>query len=421
MSQPDSSPHHSGPPTRGQARPAVTGPRWARLSIVALISFGLLARLALAFVVGESRAGGWPQAREYLEIAQSVVQGQGLRSPGGLATRMPGYPLVLVAADATGHTLRALAVFQSVCGAAAMVLALVMAWRLDGVWAGLVAAALLAFDAYQVYLAGIVIPQVPLGLALAAAVLAGLVFLEAAERPGWRRWIWAAVAGAALAAAAYLDAVLAGLAVAAGLAAVVSRRRRRLLAGWAVGAAVMLAALAPWMVRNAVCLGWPVLTTDLGLRLYEGTQSDCEKPDGRYSPDTVSRQAQGLGEVGRDVLYLESAAGRVAEDPAGWLGRVGRRAGGMWCPASGANDWLPLSGAGYTSLVPALVLGLAGVWAMRRRREMLVWLLLGPAYVTVAGGLLCGGALDRIAVMPALAVLGGVGVAAVLQRQHVHV
>ena len=70
-------------------------------------------------------------------------------------------------------------------------------------------------------------------------------------------------------------------------------------------------------------------------------------------------------------------------------------------------------------LVPAMVLGLAGVWVMRRRRGALVWLLLGPAYVTVAGGLLCGGAMDRIAVMPSLAVLGGVGLAAVLQRQHV--
>jgi hypothetical protein len=384
---------------------------------------GLLARLALVFVVGEGRAAGWPQAREYVEIAQSVGQGKGFQSAAGLATRMPGYPLLLAAADATGYSLRAVAAFQSACGAAVLVLALVMAWRLGGMWAGLVAVAMLAFDPYRVYLAAIVVPQVPLGLALTVVVLAGLEFLESADAPGRRRWIWAAVAGAAMAAAVYLDAVMAGFALAAGLAAVFSPRRKRLLTGWAVGAAVMLAALTPWMVRNAMCLGSPVLTTDLGLRLYAGTQGDgdCGKPDSRYSPDTVSRQAKGLGEVGRDGLYLESAAGRIAEDPAGWLGRAGRRAGGMWCPASAENAWLRLPAAGYTSLVPALVLSLAGVWVMRRRRGALVWLLLGPAYVTVVGALLCSGAMDRIAAMPSLAVLGGVGLAAILQRQPVHV
>jgi hypothetical protein len=72
--------------------------------------------------------------------------------------------------------------------------------------------------------------------------------------------------------------------------------------------------------------------------------------------------------------------------------------------------------AGYTSLLPTAVLALLGVWALRRDRAVLVWLLLAPLWLTLVQAVLGSAPPDRLAVMPPLAVLGGVGLVAILGR-----
>jgi len=441
-----------------QARPPS---RAGRLVLTGVLALGLLARLALALVVGEARAAGSLESIQYLAMADSLASGGGLALPAALAAadapagedlrrapRMPGYPLVAAAVMMLAvEPVRPILVVQAVCSAAVMGLAAWMAWRLAGPWAGAVAAGLLAFDPYQVVLAGLVVPVVPLGLTVALAAAAGVAYLRAEDR-GRRAWPWAALTGAAVAAGAYVSDAAAGLAAVAAVAALASRRRRRHLAAWAVGALVLACALAPWLIRNAVVLGRPVLTTDLGARLHAGAAAEraatVDATAGAGGSGAAVDQARGQaeangageadapapagpGEVEREAHLVRRALAEVAAAPLTWLGRVAGRAARTWSPepllADGRVE-VPAA-AGYTGLLPAAALAAVGAWVLVRRPgqtpgagttgpALVAWLLVPAAYVTLAHGLGLVAAWDRLAATPMLAVLGGVGLAAVL-------
>jgi len=412
--------------------------RAARLMLAAVVALGLLARLALALMMGDGRATCLPESREYLAIGRSVADGNGFVLPGQsgpaeqtakehpapvaaaaagrpkLARRMPGYPALVAAAERmTSMPLRAVLLFQAACGGLTLIIAAWASWRLAGLWAGLVAVALLAFDPYEVYFAALAVPVVPAGLALVAAMALGLKFIASVEARSRWAWVWAAGTGLAAAAAAYFDAWAAGLVVPVGVAAALAGLRRRLLAGWALGTAVLLVCLAPWMIRNTARLGAPILTTLTGERLFEGTpmQCSCGFP--------TRREAEGLDEVGQDVFYLKSALGEMADAPAQWLKLAALRVGRLWSlgPILEGGDAVIHPAAGYTTLLPSATLALVGVWALRRRRAMAAWLLLAPLWLTVVHAVLAAPPEERFEVMPALAVLGGAGLMALVGRQ----
>ncbi len=405
------------------ARPPQRGVHPARLLVVALAALGLLARLTPALMMTPAQAARLPHAEPYLWMARSVAEGQGsvLRpdegpdaDPPTLADRMPGYPLLigsakrLVDAPARGPL-----VVQAVCGTGVMVLAAWMAHRLAGPWAAVVAAALLAFAPLAALLAALLTPVTLTSLALAAWSAAGIGYLGAvrAGRPirvrTGRAWPWAVGAGLALAAAAYLEAWTLVLAPVALVAAAVSRGRRRLLGGWAVAVAVTLVALGPWLVRNAVRLGAPVLVTRTGRALYATTGPGQE----------AAVPPEGLDEVGRDVFYLREAAGRMAEAPGRWFLGAARRAGRLWSPGlpPGLEDGPLNPVAGYATLLPVAGLALVGLWLLRRRAEAW-WLMLGPVAVTAAQALAGGWPGARTAVAAALAALAGAGLVRLLGR-----
>jgi len=405
--------------------------RPARVLVVALVALGLLARLAPGLMMAPAQAARLPQAGPYLRLARSLAEGRGFvlteesaeGATGGtyLARRMPAYPLLVSAAKTLVEApSRATLIVQALCGTASMVLAAWMAYRLAGPWSAVVAAGLLAFDPYQVILAALFTPVTLTGLGLTAASAGGVAYVGAV-RAGRLAWPWAAAAGLALAAAVYVQVWTLVLAPLALVAAVVSRRRRRLLAGWAVGAAVLSAALAPWLVRNADRLGVPVLATDVGRRLWTGTglrPGAAGLRPGEAGPGADSpRPPEGLDEVGEGVFYLEQGVERIASAPGRWLRRGLGRVGRLWSPAlpEGLEDGPLGPAAGYTSLLPTGLLAVVGVWLLRRRGEAW-WLLLVPVAATVTHFVLAGWAVDRAAVMPTLAVLAGAGLATLLGR-----
>lgn len=392
--------------------------------IVALLSLSLLARLALAYVMTERQTSRLPESAEYLAIGQSVADGNGFRlaadaapagrapGPDRLAARMPGYPLILGAAirwcELPGRTV---AVWQALCGGATLVAALWMAWRLAGPWAALVALALGAFDPFQVYASALLVPVVPVGLAVAAAVAAGLKCVEAAQVRSRQTLVWAAAAGAAIAAAIYLDPWTVAVVPVSAVGALLSRGRRRLLAAWAVAVGVVLVALSPWLVRNAVRLGGPVLTTGFGERLEAAVRSGADTPAASAPPPG------GLDELGLEVFYLGRARRLAAESPTACVAAAARRLAAFWAPWSlmpeGGGPLHPL--AGYTSLLPPAVLALVGLWRLRRRPAA-GWLVLAPLGATVAYAVGLATLRDRLAVMPVLTALAGAGLVAVLGK-----
>ena len=413
--------------------------RTARLMLAALVALGLLARLALALMMGDAQATRLPESSEYLAIGRSAADGDGFMLPGRgagpaatrhpgpdaekgpvgpaeFARRMPGYPALIAAANRmTSAPLRTVLVVQAVCGGLALGLAAWAAARLAGLWAGLVAVALLAFDPYRVYFAALAVPVTPVGLALAAAMALGLKFIAAVESGSCRAWVWGAATGLTVAAAAYFEPWAVGLVVPIGVAAAVARERRRFLAGWAAGAAVLLVCLAPWLIRNTVRLGVPILTTLTGERLFEGTLTQRGLP----LPSEKAREAEGLDEVGQDVFYLRSALGEMADAPAQWLKLAALRVGRLWSPGpilEGGDEAIHPA-AGYTSLLPTAALALVGVWMLRRQRATVVWLLLAPLWLTCVHAVLASPPPERLEVMPALAVLGGAGLMALVGRR----
>jgi len=418
-------------PEQREVRPKEDPNGPARLLVVALVSLGLLARVAPGLMMTPALAARLPSAAAYLDLARSLADGEGfvLTEKADAATegrsyrarRMPAYPL-LVAAGKTvvGAPARATLIAQALGATVSVVLAAWMAHRLAGPWAAVVAAGLLAFDPYQAVLASLFAPVTLTGLALTAVAAAGVAYVGAV-RAGRRAWPWAAAGGLALAAAVYLEVWTLALVPPALVAAAVSRRRRRLLVGWALGAAVLGAALVPWLVRNAEQVGAPVLSTNVGRRLWAGTglrPGEAGLRPGEAGPGAEAPPLpEGLDEVGEGVFYLESAAKRIASAPGRWLGLALGRVGRLWSPAlpEGLEDGPLGPAAGYTSLLPTGLLAVAGVWLLRRRGEVW-WLLLVPAAATLAHLVLAGWAGDRAAVMPPLAALGGAGLAALLGR-----
>ncbi len=395
--------------------------RWAHSLIVAQVALGLMARLALAFVMSDQRALSPPGAAEYAGIARSVAEGNGFVLPGStagqnvLAGRMPGYPLVLAAIEtATQKPVRWLAIVQGICGTLATIVAMMIAWRLAGPWAAVVTAVLIVPDPFQFYFAGMVSPQVLLGLALIIVVAAGLQVIDAAGDPGRRMWPWAVVAGIGLAAAAYLEVLSLGLALVAPVAAVFAKSRKRLLTGWILGAAVVAVLLTPWLVRNEMRLGRPVLVTSYGVRLYDVVAADAGQ--GVEAREALARQAEGLDEAGRDALFTGAAVRAFGADPVGGLRRIGEGVIRIWSPTSAA-DVAPLSPIlSYTYVIVTLILALVGAVAMWRRRAALVWMLLVVATMSVAAAKFGGGPADRVALMPVLALIGGVGMAMLMGK-----
>jgi 4-amino-4-deoxy-L-arabinose transferase-like glycosyltransferase len=404
-------------------KPAEARPT-ARLVLVALVSLGLVVRLMPAL----ARDGSWVITRAdsamYLEIGQSAAAGQGLVQAGAAdgitrwAGVTPGYPLFIAAAEMTGYDMRALMAMQALAGTAALVMAFLIARYLAGLWAGIAAAALLVFDPLQVMACTVVLPAAMLSLMLAATAAAGLAALRGLERGSRAAWGWAGAAGAALAGAVYLDPLSGALLPAAGLVAVVVRQRRRLLKAWALALAVLVVALSPWLVRNLILLGRPVLATDVGVRLLESNWPETETPQDEADRLAIYNETVGNDEVRVDHHCWVTAWRQLAAHPGRWLARFGERAGTFWSPESTVRLWPALPRiTGYTSLIPVAVLALGGMVVLAwRRRGALAWLLLAPAAMMLAHAVVGGGPQDRIAVMPILAALGGVGLAQGLGR-----
>jgi hypothetical protein len=188
----------------------------------------------------------------------------------------------------------------------------------------------------------------------------------------------------------------------------VSRRRRRLLAGLGLAVLVTAAAVSPWLVRNTVQVGAPVLTADVGERLDAAIPSK----EGVPVPD-------GASEAGEDLCYLVHALKQIGLNPGRYVTYGAERVGRLWSPAlpEGLEDGPLNEAAGYTSLLPVGLLAVVGLVLWRRRGEAW-WLLLAPVALTACHFVLVGGwAGERAAVAPALAVLAGAGLATLVGRR----
>ncbi len=243
-------------PTFETVRPRLANPVTWMLLIAGL---ALIARLPLFFVRAEPYPGG--DSRGYLEYADSIGN---FEFPG--MVRTPGYPFYLWAVGLLpGRTEDAAVVVQHLIGIALAVALVALGWRLFSPAAGVVAGMLAAISPAYVSLEDVILPDFMLA-ACALAGAAALALAVADERHARRLLV---LAGLAFALAAYVKPVGQVLALAAPIVFFTTTRDwRSAVRSSAVVIGVMVLALAPWVVRNAIVNGDASMSNQAGVTLF---------------------------------------------------------------------------------------------------------------------------------------------------------
>jgi 4-amino-4-deoxy-L-arabinose transferase-like glycosyltransferase len=308
----------------------------------------------------------------YDQIARNVAAGRGFS--GASFYYPPGsdvptafwdalYPLFLAALyTLAGHSVPAVRVAQALLGALAVWLTYWLGDRLAGRRAGLIASGISAVYPFFIYYAAQLLTET-----LFMALILGL-FAAALKAEETGRLAWFALLGAlaALAALCRAEAFYVGLAVVVWSAWRAARewRLRGRLAG--IGLLCLALVMAPWVVRNQLTFGAPILTTTkLGYNLYK-----------YYHPTMTADQTvrsvpfpelDGLTEPQREKVMRDAAIGFMTADPARTVWFMLNKLALLFklAPSNEVNQrYALISLLSYGALLPFMAAGLA--MALRR-------------------------------------------------------
>lgn len=362
------------------------------LALIVVLGFGLRAHSALNPLEHPG-----DDARAYLSLSKSLYEDG---TYGGASFRdasdwSPGAPLLYAGVYyATGGVRdNAARLVLALLGAATCVIAYLLARRLAGPGAGLLAAAGIAVYPSFIHSNGALLSEPPAIFALPAAVLA---FLWARERSS--PWAWL-LPGALFGITALIRPEYLLVGIGFGVAALIGVGRERDwrlgLAAAAVLAAGFLLPIVPWTIHNLVSLDRFVpISTGGGKALFVGTDLSADGDYQRVKAQLVERyQGKNLEPGSRQLdainptplfdkvadehpdLNRDAALGRIGKDqlgddlsdhPAAYLGMLARKTGRMWDQGVG-----PTMNSALGRLAQRLVvlIGLAGLIALALRRR----------------------------------------------------
>ena len=367
-------------------------------AVWAAAAAGLLLRLAFGF-------GYWVgkplthDEREYLALADSLVEGRGFTYPELPAGepqperfgRAPVYPLFLAGVLGAGRALdldplAAVKLAQALAGALAVALIALLAGRIAGSTAAKVAAWMAAAYPPLVWTPAYVFSET----AYMVLALAHVLVSDRLMSPGGgthaaeRGWLGSGMLGglAALTRPAHLFYLLL-------LGAWLLRRGR--IAALALVTAGALVAIAPWTVRNYRAYGQFVLiASEGGITFWTGNH-----PRARGEGDMAANPAikldnlrlrnahPGLTPEQLEPIYYREALRSIAANPGWWVTLLARKFFYIWVPAGPSytlhsTRYLAASVVSYGVLLVAGVAG-AAVLFRRRRWPTATALLLGSA------------------------------------------
>lgn len=387
-----------------------------------VILLSLLAvALRVGFVAARSAGGSleFADERDYWSMATSLAAGRTMTDADGRhATRMPGYPAFLALFVGRGGPAAA-RVTQAVLGGAGIVLFVALiARRIAGVRAALLAAALVAIDPFLIFFTNLLLVET-----LFIALLWMFIWLvRPREREAGRSfWQRCAAAGIALTASVYVhpSAVVIGAAVLI-VAALRSGSMPRRAGLVGVAAGVTIVALLPWALRNRAVIGetkW--LTTRGGITLYDGVGPQATgESDLAYTRELP--QVAGLDEAAWDAWFTRESRRMIREQP----GRIVRLAWPKfvrtWSPLPHAADYRSAAYRIVSAVWTLAIYLLAafGVWRLRGRCGDVVLLLAPAIAITLTHLVLPGSVRYRLPAMPGLEILAAVALAAVLARSN---
>jgi 4-amino-4-deoxy-L-arabinose transferase-like glycosyltransferase len=389
---------------------------------------GLAARLAFGLLYWTHQ----PLTRdelEYLSLARSLAAGHGfvydevLRSgsfvPFG---RAPGYP-AFIALVGAGHAVTtsvpvALKIAQACVGALGVWIAGVLAHRLAGARASRAAAGLAAVYPPLVWIAGYAWSEAifwPVGL------LVAWLFDRALAQP--TRASLAILCGLATGAGLLIRPGLLLFLPVAGVYLLIRGRGRTLVA---LGLGVALV-VVPWTIRNYVHHGrLMIVASDGGVNFWIGNHP-LAIGDGDMAANVAIKQDNvrlradhpGLTEEQMEPIYYREAFVWIAAHPLAWLALEARKAFYLVVPIGPSYTlhsarYLVTSVAAYGVV---LALAIAGAMSLGGRvgRTPGLWVLAASAVLTCL--VFFSHERFRIPIVdPALVVLGGAGLAALLDR-----
>ena len=308
-------------------------------------------------------------AHHYHTLAAAVAEGRGLVHdfpfgyPHPTAFRPPLYPLLLGGVYAVaGARLGAAQALNVALGTGVAVLAAALSWRLAGPRAGVVTGLVAAVYPPLIFNDGVPLSE-PLGLLLLLVTV--LLLLD-------ERTAWAGVA-AGLLVLTRLSAQV--FVVVLGVWVLWRLGWRRALSF--LGCAALV--LAPWVARNWVRLGAPVLVTSVGFNLNAIYSPEAKASggfvDGVFDPRFAGLRRGVTNEVELDAAFRRHALASIRDDPFHVLRIAWGGLQNVLEPRPGRNDVAETNDGRNLSLqhlsVPiawyVFVGGTAGLWALRRQ------------------------------------------------------
>jgi 4-amino-4-deoxy-L-arabinose transferase-like glycosyltransferase len=393
--------------------------RW--LVVAALV--GLLARLAfgLGYWTGEPLTR---DEQEYLSLARSLVRGQGFVYDDVLTStgvepfgRAPGYPAFLALAGGGGQASTsvptAVKIAQAIVGAFGVVMVGLIAQRLAGPRAAILAAAGAAVYPPLVWIAGYALSEAlfwPVGL------LTAWLFDRALARPAAAR---AALAcGLALGAGTLIRPALVVFLPLAGLL-LIARRRPLTLAVMTLG---MMIVVGPWTVRNYLHHGRLVfVASEGGVTFWTGNHplavgdGDMAANIGIKLDNQRLRAAHpGVGEEEMEPVYYREALRWIREHPTDWLALQARKVFYLIVPVGPSytlhsTRYYVLSVVSYGTV---LILTLVTIGRLRRLLPRVAGLWLLAASAIIVSLVFFPQERFRIPILdPSLVILAGAGLA----------
>ncbi len=428
-----------------------------RPTLLVVAASALLVRILYCVVVIPGYVPS-TDAAHYNDIALKVSQGQGVASQfpyiwtHATAFRPPLYPVLLGGLYAVfGEHVGIAQAFNVLLGTGVVVLATILAFRLGGRTAGIVTAVLATLHPMLLAGDGVVLTE-PLALLLMlatlvaldrdryalAGLLAGLLVLT---RPSaqlfvpvvaaylllaaWRRVGWRGARSEAGSEAGSEAAP--GSGPASGFRAGMRAGLKPAL----VFGLVAVATTLPWVIRNEVVFGKPVLVTSNGfnlaaiyspIALQTGHFVDPVH-DERFAPITRFSQLENLDEATLDTTLREQGLKGIRQEPgqvpriiaknvlylSDYYWRTNDRAEGL----DGRNIAFRHATLPFVWLV--LLLGAAGLWVMRRQR-LGALIVLSAAYMTAVSLITVSPPRLRAPLDVLCCIAGGVLIAAVVER-----
>lgn len=353
--------------------------------VLAALALALVCRLGFAF-------GYWRDKpltrdeREYLDLAQSVASGRGLRyatdAPDRFA-RAPLYPMfaagvLLLAGDRQtvfGASPGSLKLAQSALGVIVVWLIAGIAGRVAGPRAETAAAFAAALYPPLVWISAYAFSEtLYLVLALLSVAAVGRIIDDDGSPPAGGGRTSRLVLAGALSGLAALTRPAHLLFIACGAGWLVWRRGPALALAFALAAA---ATIAPWTLRNyRQSDRWIVIAAEGGVTFWTGNhplatgEGDLAANPALKIADLEFRTAHpGLSAEALEPLYYRAALSWIRAHPLDWAWLVARKFFYVWVPIGPSyrlhsTKYFLASLISYGVLLP---LGAAGAWRRRRR------------------------------------------------------